>query len=424
MNRERGVRRLAWFVALLGVFAGASSWAQVPRSPGIKVGDGRLHPFLELDGRYDSLVGFFNINQATGQPVPSGEIVLHARPGLRFELLTPSTAINFNGAGEYLWFTGLLSPGSTGLSRFQANVGLDTRFNTDGAVEVQLGDNLVRSDRTQNPVVGVGVMSLFNNLYLAVPIRPGGRALEVTPRVAWGVEFFDPLLTGLVQGCADPNDISCNPLLVSQMNYSNLTFGLNGRWKFLPKTAIVLDANFDWRTYFSSSPANRPAGLLRVQAGLMGLISPRIAVTLLAGYGGDLLALQGPVPVHTFIANAELSYTVTEQTRVAVGYARNVMPVPVLGAAINDRGYVRGGLSFLSGRLTLNGQFALDHFLYMATAARNDFFVSLMAGPSFIVTSWFDVSASYTLGFRTSSTVSPTLNFARHEAMLRLRFQY
>lgn len=424
MNRERGSGRLPWLLALGCAVLSTMAAAQVPRAPGIKVGEGRLHPFLELDGRYDSLVGFFNINQATGQPVPSGEIILHARPGLAFDLQTASTSINFRGAGEYLWFTGLLSPGSTGLSRFQANVGLDTRFNTDGAVEVQLGDNLVRSDRTQNPVVGVGVMSLFNNLYLAVPIRPGGRALEVTPRVAWAVEFFDPLLTGLVQGCADPNDISCNPTLVSQMNYSNLNFGLNGRWKFLPKTAIVLDANFDWRTYFGSSTANRPAGLLRVQAGLVGLVSPRIAVTLMAGYSGDMLALDSPVPLHTFIANAELSYTVSEQTRVAVGYARNSLPVPVLGAAINDRGYVRGGLSLLSGRLTINGQFAVDHFLYMSTVPRNDFFISLMAGPNFVVTSWFDVGASYTLGFRTSSAVSPTLNFARHEAMLRLRFQY
>ncbi len=398
--------------------------AQVPQAPGIKVGEGRLHPFLEVDGRYDSLVGFFAIDQATGAPLPSGEIILHARPGVRFDLQTPSTFVNFNGAVEYLWFTGLLSPGARALSRFHANVGLDARFNVDGPVEVQIGDNLVRSDRTQNPVVGVGVMSLFNNLYLAVPIHPGGRALEVTPRVGWSVEFFDPLLTGLVQGCADPNDITCNPNRVSDMNYNNVNFGLNGRWKFLPKTAIVLDANLDWRTYVNAA-VNVPATILRVQAGIAGLVSPRIAVTLLAGYGGNLAPTTAQTAsLHTFLATAEVSYTVSEQSRVALGYMRTAAPVPALGTMINDRGYLRGGLSLLSGRVILNGQLAADSFTYMTTAARSDFLISLSAGPTVVVTSWFDVGASYSLGFRTSSVTSATLNFARHEAMLRLRLHY
>lgn len=407
----------------LALVAGLA-FAQVPKAPGLKIGEGRLHPFLEVDGRYDSMVGFFNVNQSTGAPIPSGDIVLHARPGLRFDLQTPSTFVAFNGSAEYLWFTGLITPNARTLSRFHANVGLDTKFNVDGPVEVQLGDNLVRSDRTQNPVVGVGVMSLFNNLYLAVPIHPGGRALEVTPRVAWAVEFFDPLLTGVVPGCTDQTSVICNPSLVSNMNYNNVNFGLNTRWKFLPKTAVVLDANLDWRTYFNAA-ANVPATLLRVQAGLAGLISPRIAVTLLAGYGGNLAPnAASTVALHTFIATAEVSYTVTERSRVAVGYVRTTSAVPALGTVINDRGYLRGGVAFLSDRLTINGQIAADNFTYMTTTPRSDFFISGMVGPQFVVTSWLDVSASYSLGFRTSSLASPSLNFARHEAMLRLSFHY
>ncbi len=183
MNWLRGTTHSALKALLVGLMASTTVFAQVGKAPGFKVGEGRLHPYLELDGRYDSLVGYFE-RDAAGNVKPSPEIVLHARPGLKFDLESPATLIKFNGAAEYLWFTGLLSPGSKALSRFHANVALDTKFNRDGAVEVNLGDNLVRSDRTQNPAAGVGVISLFNNVYLSAPIHPGGRALEVTPKVA------------------------------------------------------------------------------------------------------------------------------------------------------------------------------------------------------------------------------------------------
>lgn len=413
MNRVRGSGRL---VVLLALVAASAGFAQVPKAPGLKIGEGRLHPFLELDGRFDSFIGVF-----TPDGAKASELILHARPGLRFDLQTPSTFINFAGSAEYLWYTGLLYPGSNVLSRFHANVALDTKFNVDGPVEVQLGDNLVRSDRSQTPTASVGVLSLFNNLYLAAPIHPGGRALEITPRVAWSVEFFDPLLPGFLPGCADP---SCNPANVSSMNYNNVNFGLNNRWKFLPKTAVVLDANLDWRTYFNAA-ANVPATLLRVQAGLAGLISPRIAVTLLAGYGGNLApTVATTVALHTFIATAEVSYTVSEQSRVALGYVRTTSAVPVYGTSINDRGYLRGGVGFLSNRLMLNGQVSADSFIYMLAAARNDVFLSASLMPSFVVASWFDVSASYTFGLRVSSVSGPGSNFNRHEAMLRLAFHY
>lgn len=424
MNWVRGTAVRTAIV--LGVLAAMTASAQeIAKAPGFKIGEGRLHPFLDLDGRFDSLVGFFNNNQ------PSGEIILHVRPGLKFGLDTPSTFVGFNGAAEYLWYTGALSPGATNLSRFQANVGLDAKFNRDGAAEVQIGDNLVRSDRTQNPALGVGAISLFNNVYLAVPIHPGGRALEVTPRVAWGVEFFEPLLTGILPGCAVGNT-QCDPLTVSRSNYSNLNFGANARWKFLPKTAIMVDVNADWRTYFAGPTVQPDKVVFRAQAGIAGLISPRIAVTLLAGYGGDFT--NGSI--HTFIGNAEFSYTVTEQSRIAIGYMRTVVPVPILGSMVDDRGYLRGGLALFGGRLQLNAQVSADYFSFLAQPAmasvpmnaRNDFLLSIAAGPTVTITSWFDISANYTFTFRTSTSASTTglasLNYPRHEAILRLSFHY
>lgn len=390
----------------------------VPRAAGVKIGEGRLHPFLEIDGRFDSTVGFF-ARDGAGNPIPSPDIVLHARPGLKFDLQTPSTFVAFNGSGEYLFYTGLLSPSARDLSRLQANVSLDARFNQDGAAEVQIGDMLTRSDRTQNAAVGVGVVSLANQVHLAVPIHPGGRALEITPRAAWGVEFFEPLLTGAVSGCTNAGDITCNPNLVSQMNYSNLNFGLAGRWKFLPKTAVVLDAAFDYRTYFSASAQNTPANVLRVQTGLVGLISPRFSVTLLVGYGGNFAT----ATIHTVIGNAEVAYLPSEHTKVSLGYLRTTQPVPAYGVYIDDRGYLQGRIGLLNGRLNLNATVSADYFSFIG-APRNDFALGGNVGPSYIVTSWFEVSAFYGINFRSSTSGVSSVNFVRHEATLRLNFHY
>lgn len=423
----RWVRLMARAVLLVALVA-LPALAQVPTAPGVKVGEGRLHPFLQVDGRFDSLVGYFN-NVVNGVGQPSPELIVHVRPGLKFDLSNDSTLVAFDGAAEYLWYTGALSPSSTQLSRFQANIGLDARFNRDGAAEVQVSDRLTRSDRTQNPAAGVGVISLYNNAQLSVPIHPGGRALEFTPSVAFGVEFFDPLLTGTAPGCAT-GDPYCDPNAVGQMNYGNLNFGLSGRWKFLPKTAVVLNASFDDRLYFTSSTANAPGLVLRVQTGLIGLISSRISVTLLAGYGGNLATrtvagsttpVSGP---HSPIGQAELSYLPTENTRLALGYIRTVQPVSLLGSFIDDRGYLQGRLGLLGGRLVLSADASLDHFIFFGTTDRTDTLVGAGAGATFTIASWFDVSASYRLSWRLSNAAAQTVNYTRHEAILNLNFHY
>lgn len=400
----------------------STALAQSFKPIGIKVGDGRLHFFADAEGRYDSLVGFFTGSAMVTQP--TGDFLLVPRGGLKFELANDSTFISFNGYGEGVIYLGAFDIASRSLTRAQANVALDAHFNKTGAVEFQIGDSLTRSDRTQNAVAGVGIQSLFNEVRLAVPIHPGGRALEFTPRVAWAIELFEPLLPGNITGCP-ANNISCDPNLVSQMNYSNLTFGLNARWKFLPKTALVVDTNFAYRTYWNNSTDNPGAGVFRAQMGLVGLLTPRISVTLLAGYGGNWL---GPVPMHTVIGQAEMAYLPNDITRLSIGYARTVNPTPLFGVLNNDRGYLSGGLGLAGGRVLLNATASVDYLTFYNNANRNDLIFAVTAGPTVEVTSWFQVGAGYNLSTRAS--FGPTyaglqgVNFVRHEAFLRLTLRY
>lgn len=405
-------------ITVLLALCAATAQAQGNAPIGFKVGDGRLHLLGEVDSRFDSLVGYF-----VQQGVPSPEIIFAPRLGLGFNLESPATLVKFGANAEYLIFSGILSPSSTRLSRLQALASLETSFNREGAAQVDIGDTFTRSDRTQNPSAGIGVVSLFNSLYLGVPIRPGGRALEITPRVNWSVEFFEPLLTG--QTSCPAGDITCDPALVSNMNYSNLNFALNARFKFLPKTAAVLDANFDYRTYWAATSTNLPANILRGRAGLAGLITPRFSATILAGAAYDFGATQRLAP----IGQAEITYLVGESTAVSIGYLRDLMPVPAFGTFTDDRGYLNARLGFFADRLTLAGTASVDYFTFNApmggTSGRNDLLIGANVGPSFVVVSWFVISASYGLGYRSSTQTTQTgINFVRHEANLRLTFRY
>lgn len=422
-------QRIVLAATLLAVVCATTARSQSTSANGIRIGEGKLHPYLQADARYDSLVGYFT--ETSGTPPPSGDIIIHARPGLRFELVNPSTSIVFNGAAEYLFYTGLLSPTATRLSRWpsglRANVAADARFNQDGAVEVQVGDLLVRSDRTQNPAAGVGVISLFNDVHLALPIHPGGRALEITPHGAWQVELFEPLTQGTIQGCT-PGNITCDPEQVSRMSYSNVNVGINARWRFLPKTAVVVDVTSDFRTYWSVDPTNNPsATLLRAQAGLAGLITSRLNATLMAGYVGNLSPATGSTntKLQNFIANAELGYTPNEMMKVSLGYLRTGLAVPIYGSYIDDRGFLRGTLGLWAGRLTFSAQVSIDAITFSDAASRKDLAFGGGASATFAVTSWFDTSLAYAASYRSSSlTTLASVNFVRHEITLRVGLHY
>ena len=433
MSWERGTfgHRLFLAAGLLGAMYATSASAQPAASTnGIHIGEGRLHPFLEADARYDSLVGYFS--GTTANPQPSGDIIIHARPGLKFDLQNASTSILFNGSAEYLFYTGLITPAARQLSKWpnglRATVGADARFNQDGALEVQVGDTLLRSDRTQNPAAGIGVISLFNDVHLALPIHPGGRALEITPHGAWQVEFFEPLTLGTIPGCA-ATDITCSPGLVSRMNYSNVNVGINGRWRFLPKTAVVVDVASDIRTYWVVDPnvINPPATILRAQAGMAGLITSRINATLMAGYAGDLSpTVQGSTnqKLQNFIANVEIGFTPNEMMKATLGYLRTALPVAIYGSYVDDRGYLRATLGFLAGRLILSAQVGVDYLTFYNSAFRKDLVLGGSAVGTFAITSWFDVGLGYAVSYRNSTLASSSINFVRHEVTLRLGIHY
>jgi len=417
MTGERGtgagvVRLVAIAVAMLA----SAAFAQADAPTGFKVGDGRFHLGASLSFGYDSYVGNFPVANTTPvQFKQEGDLLLIPSALVGFDLDTKSTGVHFNGSAGYYTFLGALSGHTPDASHIDANLGLQTAFNRDGPVEVQLGDNLVRSDRTQNVAIGIGVLSLYNNARLGVPIHPGGGALEITPNVAWSVEFFEPLLGG-----------SSNTL--NTMNYSALTGGLGARWRFLPKTALVFDGNFVYQSYWQG-PVNPDAGLLKAQIGLAGLISTKLSVLAMIGWGFDFIGQKA----NTLIAQAEISFLLNEFFTTKFGYVRTLAPVPVFGAYQDDRGYAE--LRFTVARFFAAITGGVDYLtFYKLTAAdvdRHDLLANVTVGPGVRILPWLTVSANYSFYYRTvldpkvmmMNTALPT-DYQRHVAMLNVSAYY
>jgi hypothetical protein len=406
-------------LALSGTSTAQESVATPPLGGnGFKVGSGRLHPYFDLETRLDSGVGYF-ATPAGEEPTTSGispnlsgEFAMHFRPGFRLEVPSSQLALNLNANLDYVLYTGLMTADSGTASHLEGAADLVARLNPDAPLSLEVSDQFVRSDRTRTAAIGAGVLSLFNEARVKVPWRPGGGAVELTPNAAYAVEFFEPL------GATSPVDCTegvCDPLTADRFDYGNLHFGLEGRWRFLPKTAVVMDTGVDLRSYFNDG--SQGATLARALLGVAGLVSPKVAVTAKAGWGQNLAAAGGG----TFLAQLEGTYLFSPTLSFKAGYLRTLEPVAAYGLFTDNRGYGEARAIF-GGKLTLHAGGAVDFISF--TGDRGDTLVSLDVGPEYQFRPWLSFAAGYMLGSRSSSVTGGGLNYTRHEGYARLSVTY
>jgi hypothetical protein len=384
---------------------------------GIKVGSGRLHPYFDLETRLESGVGYFatpGIDPATGgvSPDPSGELAMHFRPGFRLDIPSSKLAFNLGGNLDYVMYTGLLTPNSGAASRLEGAANLLVRLNPEAPLSLELSDQLTRSDRTRTAAIGAGVISLFNEARVKLPLRPGGGAVELAPNAAYAVEFFEPLGAMAPMDCTE---LVCSPLDAAQFDYGNLHLGMEGRWRFLPKTAVVLDSGVDLRSYFNDGSPD--AALARAMVGVAGLVSPKIAVMAKAGWGQDFAITGGG----SFLAQLEGTYLYSATLSFKGGYLRTLEPVAAYGLFTDNRGYAEARALF-GGKLTMHAGASVDFLSF--SDERTDTLIQVNAGPEYQFSPWLKVAAGYSLGARSSSAPGGGLNYTRHEGYARLSVTY
>ncbi len=390
---------------------------------GIHFGPARLHPYFDLEFRYDSAALYLptDPNDPASPAELKPEILMHFRPGFRLD--APGTDVTFglNGYYDYVWYTGWITDGSSSASRSEAGANMHAEINREGAVELDVADTFARSDRPRDIGVGVAVISLYNQLRLTTPIHPGGRAFEVRPHGDYTVEFFGAY-SGIPAGIGPcpPGTCPSNPSDPGVNDYQNYAGGVDIHWKFLPQTALVFESNFEGRSYFHPDASVVPPGkILKLLAGAQGLVTPKIQAILKAGYA---IGFDGAAS--TFIGRAEMTWTPNETSAITPGVLRDVNNAVGSASTTDLRAYLNTK-TFLTGRLGLHGNFAYDFLSFTQGRGQNDQIFSLDLGLDYAIARWFIVAAGYVFSKRTSDyEAAQPLNYTRNEVYLRLTFTY
>ncbi len=397
--------RVAVAVAALG----AAAPVRAAGENGIKIGEGRLHLSIDVEGRYDS-----NVLYAFGG-APVEDVVLHLRPGLQFGIDSPSTLVAFDALLDWAKYLGVSDPATKDLSNVYGRASLALALNRNGQVGLDFSDAYRRSDETRSYSIPTAVVTNYNDLRLGVPWRPGGGALAVTFAGEWLLETFEPLYCG-------PGLSSCTGSTLSRYGYNQVSGGVDARWSFLPRTAAVLEAS-----YFERIPNDTAVSLqlggLKALVGLVGLVTPHLQTMLKAGYG-DTFGSAG-VPYRTWLLNAELAYLSEGVGEMRVGYAHTYASDPGVDFALYGmhRVYASGKLRL--GRINAKLEAEWDHLQYVLVPVDGDVY-RVVPAVEFLLLRWLTGEVAYAYSARRSSTGSaiPAYDFSKSEAWLRLTAAY
>jgi hypothetical protein len=380
---------------------------------GIRIGgaEGRLHPFLEVEDRYDSNVYY------TADKKPVGDMVLHVRPG--FDLTVPGevTAAELGGSLDWAQYLGLgAAETKSQLSKLYGQASLGLALNRRGPVGLEVDDEFRRAQGTTALDLTNAVVSNYNALRLRVPFRPGGGALVFTANGAWALETFEAFFT-------DPACPSCTGD-VGKLGYNEVRAGGDVKWLFLPRTSAVFQGGWFSRVP-NDSAASHVSGV-DGQAGLTGLVTPHLGATLKGGYSTTLGVASGNLG--TWLATVEGEWIATDSASVKAGWAHGLGVDP--GPALYTTNRVYGG-----GRILLAGRYALRADANWESRAYSPGSASasvLRVEPAIEagIARWMSASLGYAYSKRTSSSFAadvealPGFNFSKSETWLRVAVRY
>lgn len=400
---------------LLAAFlAVAASPAAAAPGNGIRLGgsDGRLHPYLDLEGRWDS-----NVYYAESRSV--GDVIFHIRPGVNAKLPGEKVAVEFDANLDWAQYLGVEDSQTTDLSRMYAAASLGVTMNKRGALGLELDDRFNRDPTTSTFTFAGAVISNRNSLSVRAPWRPGGGALVVSPTLDWTLETFQPF-NACPAGVTDP---SCDEETLSKLAYNDVRAGAEVRWRFLPRTSAVFDAGWFSRVPNDTTAAQEASGI-QARAGLSGLVTPHLGATVKLGYA-DTLGSTSP-SYGTLLATLEGEWLATDAARVRIGWDHGFgfEPNAVYYLYTSDR-VVLGGRYALAGRYGARLDAFYERRAY-AFVDGNPTADTVRVEPSLeiAVTRWINATVAYAYSSRNAVESLPGFDYSKNEAWLRFVFTY
>ncbi len=401
------------------LLVGASSMALAAPGNGIRLGgsEGRLHPFIELEARYDSNA-FAAVVPVAGVAIEGESVTsIHVRPGFKLAVPGEMTSVELSARLDWIKTLGSGDVAKKLDNTLYADAELGIGVNKNGVVALELHDTFRRSDRPQTLTFGGNVTSNYNLLDLRVPFRPGGGALTLNLNGGWALETFE-LRDSTNCGTASL-DPTCD---VSRYGYNEVTAGAGVAWKFLPRTSALLDASYFKRLPNDTAALGvlEPAGY-RVSAGVTGLVTPHIAATVKAGYGSTMSVTP---TLGTWLAVVEGEWLPTETATVKLGYAHDLAVDPTAQYTTNRVALTARQL--LAGRfaLGLTGSWSLLGYAAPLSGTTTILQVSPSLGVE--VTRWLSAEVAYAYTDRSSEAGAPVsvFDYAKSEAWLKVVATY
>lgn len=325
---------------------------------GIRTGDFEIHPGVAIELGYDS-----NYFRRAGQEDPIGSMRLRVTPSFSFSTLSPQRRgatpgapppdLEFRGgiAATYNEFFPV-SGGDDGqyLMKEQRNVSglLDLTLNIlpgrpwSGSLYGDFGRAITPSNQ-----------GITSDSFNRINARAGAE-------IAWapGGGLFDWRLGYNFEG------VVFESARFTELTNLENTIQTRGRWRFLPRTALMYDARFGFVTY-PSGTEKTSSHPVRARIGMNGLITSSFGLLALVGWGSSFYS--APAEDHNFdsvIGQLEVKWYITPTpssdpaaatmatSAVTLGFLRDFQDSYIGSYFERDRGYVNLSY-FFGGRFLL-----------------------------------------------------------------------
>ena len=405
---------------------------------GIRAGDFELHPGVGGEIGYDS--NYF-LRSSNENPGPIDTLRLRITPSISLATVgherregdsgapePPKVTFRVGVAGTYSEFIATKSENSDALSKQRNISGLGSLHLAILPGRVIGGDiysDLLRSVQPSNDPT-------FNyNRFTArfgggLTWAPGGGMFDWRFGYEYGLVYFeDRTFRGL------SNDTH--------------TVNTRGRWRFLPRTAVLYDGSASFIRYNQGpSGAQLDSNPIRARLGLNGLVTRQLALLAMAGWASSFYGGVNAQQYDGIIAQAELKWFITPGTgteliggplplsTAALGYTREFFNSYLGDFIVRDRFYLR--LSHLFGGrflLVVDGSVspvrfpaiyderrALDHAAFTALYVDTSIFGEYRFSDSFGINTTLRYSANVT-----DAVVSQDpIDWNRFEAFLGARW--
>jgi hypothetical protein len=321
---------------------------------GYRLGDLELHPGLAGEFGYDSNM-FLRADNENVVDVWR----IRVTPSLSLSTLgaqrragapPPKMTFSAGAAGTYNEYfdAGGGTEDVSSFRNFGANANADLTINPAGPVGGRLFGNVVR---TVEPSNLSDTSAAYNRLNLRGGTElmwlPGGGLFDWRVGYAYDTELFEESR-------------------FESLNNGTHAISTRGRWRFLPKTALLFDASHSFVHY--SDPGDSryllDSSPIRARVGLNGLLTNHLALLAMAGWGASFYEA-GDVPLENYdgpIGQVQLTFYPTPApalgdsskevsltlSKISLGYHRDFQNSYFGGFYARDRGHLNLSYFFAS----------------------------------------------------------------------------